>query len=98
MRRRSGGRIGRSSQPGARQMAARPHGHRQSGGQAVNAPGPVGDLEVYLIVEVVKIVIFLAQLIVIFVLISRLRDVRDGLDEVRAALVDVRDDLKKGDS
>ena len=62
------------------------------------APGPVGDLEVYLIVEVVKIVIFLAQLIVIFVLISRLRDVRDGLDEVRAALVDVRDDLKKGDS
>jgi len=58
----------------------------------------VGDLEVYLIVEVVKIVIFLAQLIVIFVLISRLRDVRDGLDEVRAALVDVRDDLKKGDS
>jgi len=56
---------------------------------------PIGDLEVYLTIEIVKIAIFLAQLIVIFVLISRLRDVREGLDEVRTALVDVRDDLTK---
>jgi len=61
----------------------------------MNHPALVADLEVYFAIEATKIGIFLAQLIVIFILISRLRDVREGLDEVRKALIDVRDDLTK---
>jgi len=61
----------------------------------MNHPALAADLGVYFAIEATKIGIFLAQLIVIFILISRLRDVREGLDEVRKALIDVRDDLTK---
>jgi len=61
----------------------------------MNHPALAADLEVYFAIEATKIGIFLAQLIVIFVLIARLRDVREGLAEVRQALMDVLEDLTK---
>jgi hypothetical protein len=53
----------------------------------------VNDWEVQLLIEAFKIVIFLAQVALLFLVVDRLRTVGERLEDTRRALVDLADRL-----
>ena len=59
----------------------------------------MNDWEVQLLIEAFKIVIFLAQVALLFLVVDRLRTVSERLEETRRALMDLADRLpaRKGE-
>ena len=59
----------------------------------------MNDWEVQLLIEAFKIVIFLAQVVLLFFVFDRLRAVSERLEETRRALIDLADRLpaRKGE-
>ena len=59
----------------------------------------MNDWEVQLLIETFKIVIFLAQVVLLFFVVDRLRTVSERLEETRRALMDLADRLsaRKGE-
>ena len=53
----------------------------------------MNDWEVQLLIEAFKIVIFLAQVVLLFFVVDRLRTVSERLEETRRALIDLADRL-----
>jgi hypothetical protein len=51
----------------------------------------MSDWEIHLALEFTKIAIFMAQLVMLGILVGRLSDVSDGLEEMRRAIVDFFD-------